>query len=229
MHLVDYFRKRYDISLASHQQCDRSVRIPGLYPYTPECVLACTINFVMCCRNHSLTLRRLISHFRRVHVQWERLIRLRMRICARKRTRMSVFRLSPPSCAWEVAEYDQSYTAHSRLECSCNQCTPNFSLGKSRLDRWWCNLLLVRTSLRVVLVPDCPLYLSKLFLGAFPLFTLRALPGLIPSLACIESCSALKSDSPHQWQKSLAALGTKVKAKLPTDHVPIMLGESPVY
>lgn len=36
---------------------------------------------------------------------------------------------------------------------------------------------------------------------------------------------ALKSDSPLQWQKSLAALGTKVKAKLPTDQVPIMLGE----
>lgn len=36
--------------------------------------------------------------------------------------------------------------------------------------------------------------------------------------------SALKSDTPQQWQRSLAALQTKVKAKLP-EHAPLMLGE----
>ncbi|CAM9898256.1 unnamed protein product [Scytosiphon promiscuus] len=35
--------------------------------------------------------------------------------------------------------------------------------------------------------------------------------------------SALKSDTPQQWQRSLAALQTKVKAKLP-EHAPLMLG-----
>lgn len=35
---------------------------------------------------------------------------------------------------------------------------------------------------------------------------------------------ALKSDTPHHWQKSLASLGNKVRAKLPADHAPLMLG-----
>ncbi|CAN0219661.1 unnamed protein product [Ascophyllum nodosum] len=34
---------------------------------------------------------------------------------------------------------------------------------------------------------------------------------------------ALKEDNPQNWQKSLAALSNKVKAKLP-DHAPLMLG-----
>lgn len=36
--------------------------------------------------------------------------------------------------------------------------------------------------------------------------------------------SALKSDTPGNWQKSLSALESKVKAKLP-DRAPLMLGE----
>lgn len=36
---------------------------------------------------------------------------------------------------------------------------------------------------------------------------------------------ALKSDKPLQWQRSLVALQSKVKAKLP-EHAPLMLGEN---
>lgn len=44
------------------------------------------------------------------------------------------------------------------------------------------------------------------------------------SKSCCLFGRALKSDTPQQWQRSLAALQSKVKAKLP-DHAPLMLGE----
>lgn len=54
--------------------------------------------------------------------------------------------------------------------------------------------------------------------------------------ACVHTCNvyfvccrfpsrALKSDKPLQWQRSLVALQSKVKAKLP-EHAPLMLGEN---